>query len=82
MRKVQPVIKWKPVPGATRYGIYISRPQNGDRSVVFKKEDITGAVTNIAIPIDMEDGVTYEWTIRAGNERGWGPLAPYKKLSA
>ncbi|MBM3949224.1 MAG: hypothetical protein FJ312_08325 [SAR202 cluster bacterium] len=82
VRKAQPVIRWKLVPGATRYAIYITRPPHSRDDIVYKKEDIAGVTTSATIPLEMEEGVTYQWTIRAGNEKGWGPLAPCQKLSA
>ena len=73
-----PVFRWKPVPGATRYGLYVTQPPHGRENVVFKREDITS--TMIALPVNLQKGVSYQWTIRAGNSSGWGPFAPYKRL--
>lgn len=74
----RPVFRWKPVPGATRYGLYVTQPPHGRANVVFKREDITS--TTVALPVDLQQGVPYQWTIRAGNSSGWGPFAPYKRL--
>ena len=76
-KKARPTFRWKSVPGATRYGLYICGPPYGRDDLVFMQEDITD--TSLTIPIDLEPGVTYQWTIRAGNAKGWGKPFPFRQ---
>ena len=75
--KSRPTFRWPPVPGATRYAIYIFGPPYGRDDSIFQREDLTE--TSLTLPIDLEDGITYQWTIRAGNANGWGKPFPFKR---
>ena len=75
--KSRPTFRWPPVPGATRYGLYIFGPPYGTDDSVFLREDLTE--TSLTLPLDLEDGITYQWTIRAGNANGWGKPFPFKR---
>jgi len=75
--KSRPTFRWPPVPGATRYAIYIFGPPYRRDDSVFQREDLTE--TYLTLPIDLEDGITYQWTIRAGNSNGWGKPFPFKR---
>ena len=75
--KSRPTFRWPPVPGATRYAIYIFGPPYGRDDSIFQREDLTE--TYLTLPIDLEDGITYQWTIRAGNANGWGKPFPFKR---
>lgn len=74
-----PAIRWEPVSGATRYSLYITEPPHDENHVVFESGDIED--TALSIPVELEEGVSYQWTIRAGNESGWGPFAPQMDLT-
>ena len=78
-KKPRPIFRWKSVPGATRYGLYVCGPPYGKDDFVFMQEDI--ADTSLTIPIDLEPGVTYQWTIRAGNTKGWGKPFPFRQYT-
>lgn len=78
--RARPVLHWTKVPGAARYGLYVARPPYGQNDLAYMREDITA--TLFTLPIDLEEGVTYQWTVRGGNSKGWGPFAPYKTLNA
>ena len=71
--KTRPTFRWNAVPRATRYGLYVCGPPYGKDDFVFVREDIKN--TSLTLPVDLEKGVTYQWTIRAGNARaGVSPL--------
>lgn len=78
--KTRPTFRWKAVPRATRYGLYVCGPPYGKGDFVFIREDITD--TALTLPVDLEKGVKYQWTIRAGNAKGWGKPSPFKVYSA
>ena len=78
-QKARPTFRWKSVPGATRYGLYVCGPPYGKDDFVFMQEDITD--TSLTIPIDLEPGVTYQWTLRAGNTKGWGKPFPFRQYT-
>ena len=75
----RPTFRWKTVPGATRYGLYVAGPPYGRVPFVFSREDITG--TSLALPFDLDEGVTYHWTVRAGNSWSWGRAFPFKRYT-
>ena len=77
--KGRPTFRWKSVPGATRYGLYVCGPPYGKDDFVFTREDITD--TSLTIPIDLEPGITYQWTIRPGNTKGWGKPFPFRQYT-
>ena len=77
--KARPTFRWKSVPGATRYGLYVCGPPYGRDDLVFMQEDITD--TSLTIPIDLEPGITYQWTIRPGNTKGWGKPFPFRQYT-
>ncbi len=70
--KAPPVLRWSPVPGAQRYGLYVSRPPYGEDNLVFVREDLSD--TTITLPIELEPGVAYQWTVRGGQLRWVGSL--------
>ena len=74
--KTRPTFRWNAVPKATRYGLYVCGPPYGKDDFIFVREDIKN--TSLTLPVDLEEGVTYQWTIRAGNAKGWGKPSPFK----
>lgn len=78
--KTQHTFRWKAVPGATRYGLYLCRPPYGKDDFVYVNEDLTE--TALILPIDLEPNVIYKWTIRAGNAKGWGKPNQFKEYPA
>ena len=76
-QKTQHTFRWKAVPGATRYGLYLCRPPYGKDDFVYVNEDLTE--TALILPIDLEANVIYKWTIRAGNAKGWGKPNQFKE---
>ena len=76
-QKTQHTFRWAAVPGATRYGLYLCRPPYGKEDFVYVKEDLSE--TSLVLPIDLEPGVVYKWTIRAGNTQGWGKPNLFKE---
>ena len=79
-QKTQHIFRWAAVPGATRYGLYLCRPPYGKEDFVYVKEDLSE--TSFILPIDLEPGVIYKWTIRAGNAQGWGKPNLFKEYPA
>jgi len=67
------------VPEATRYSFYITESPHDDEHVVFDSGDIED--TEMSVPVELKEGVSYKWTIRAGNLDGWGPYAPLMELT-
>jgi PGF-pre-PGF domain-containing protein len=75
-----PDFKWQAVPGADKYGLYISDITNGENNgeVIFSSESwgstITG--TNYTLPSKLNklfhDGGNYRWNMRAFNSDGPG----------
>ena len=78
-KNVRPTFRWNSVPGATRYGLYLCGPPYGKDDFVFMQEDITD--TSLTLPIDLERGITYQWTIRAGNAKAWGKPFPCREYT-
>ncbi len=69
-----PTFQWGAVAGATKYGLYISKPPYGAANLVYENENIT--VTSLPLPGGiLSEGVTYRWNMRAGNAAGWGPFS-------
>lgn len=79
-QKTRHTFRWNAVPGANHYGLYLCRPPYGKEDFVYVKEDLTE--TSLILPIDLEPGVVYKWTIRAGNAKGWGKPNPFKEYPA
>jgi len=72
------VIRWEPVPSATRYSLYITESPHDDEHIVYDSGDIED--TALSVPVELKEGDSYKWTIRAGNRGGWGPYAPLMEL--
>ena len=72
------VIRWEPVPSATRYSLYITESPHDDEHIVFDSGDIEDTV--LSVPVELKEGDSYKWTIRAGNRGGWGPYGPLMEL--
>ena len=72
-----PIFKWNEVPGATKYGLYISKPPYGPENLVFDSQVDYGPITGttFALPFELEAGVTYYWNMRAGTADRWGPFS-------
>ncbi|MDP2719401.1 MAG: hypothetical protein Q8P44_06190 [Dehalococcoidia bacterium] len=68
-----PTLQWQAVSGATKYGLYVSKPPYGEANLVYQNEAVTG--TSQTLSITLEGGVIYRWNMRAGNDAGWGPLS-------
>ena len=79
-QKTQHIFRSKAVPGATRYGLYLCRPPYGKDDFVYVNEDLTE--TTLILPINLEPNVIYQWTIRAGNAKGWGKPNQFKEYPA
>ena len=75
----RPTFRWNAVPGATRYGLYIAGPPYGRSPLVFSGEDIID--TSLVLPFDLDEGVTYHWTVRARDSWGWGRPFPFKRYT-
>jgi GH25 family lysozyme M1 (1,4-beta-N-acetylmuramidase) len=75
-----PRFEWEAVPGATRYGLYISKYTDqfsGYSTLVFDSEtpveiSITG--TSFDLPAGfLKPGIKYRWNMRSFNGENWGP---------
>jgi hypothetical protein len=72
-----PTFQWQSVDDATKYGLYVSEPPYGEANLVFDSEVDYGPITStsLTLPITLQEGVTYRWNMRAGNDAGWGPFS-------
>lgn len=65
-----PTFRWKPVPGATKYGLYVRRQPYGNGRVVYVNESITES--SFLLPKGhLSNGQTYRWNVRSLTKEGW-----------
>ena len=69
-----PTFQWQAVSGATKYGLYVSKPPYGEANLVYENESVTGISLTLPSGI-LSEGITYRWNMRAGNAAGWGPFS-------
>lgn len=73
---ITPAFSWNVVRGAARYALQVTDARTG--AVVFdsRARGINIAGTSYALPSGLlRGGVTYRWSVRAGNAAGWGPAS-------
>ena len=72
-----PNFSWQGVSGATKYGLFISKPPYGSGNLVFNSTTDYGPITGTSFtpPITLQEGVRYCWNMCAGNDAGWGPYS-------
>lgn len=69
-----PTFQWQLVSGATKYGLYVSKPPYGEANLVYENENVTG--TSLTLPSGiLSEGITYRWNMRSHSSCGWGPLS-------
>jgi general secretion pathway protein D len=67
-----PTFRWKPVPNAKKYGLYISRHDGG--RIVYKNESI--ADSSFTLPKGfLSSGKTYRWSVKTQTKTGWRNLS-------
>ena len=66
-----PTFRWKPVPNAKRYGLYISKYPSGNGHFVYKNESITDS--SFTLPKGfLSPGKTYRWNVKSQTKTGGG----------
>jgi general secretion pathway protein D len=63
--------RWKPVPNAKRYGLYISKYPFGNGHFVYKNESINDSAFTLPKGL-LSPGKTYRWNVRSQTKTGWG----------
>jgi len=64
-----PTFSWTGVSGASRYGLYISKPPYGESNLVYQNENLTG--TSFTIPSGyLVSGGQYRWNMTTFNSSG------------
>ena len=66
-----PTFRWKPVPNAKRYSLYISKYPYGNRRFVYKNESITDSSFTLPKGL-LSPGNTYRWNVKSQTKTGWG----------
>ncbi len=66
-----PTFRWKPVPNAKRYSLYISAYPYGNRRFVYKNESITDSSFTLPKGL-LSPGKTYRWNVKGQTKTGWG----------
>ena len=66
-----PTFKWEAVPGAERYGLYISKHPFGETNVVYRNETIKATTFSLPKGV-LAPGEKYRWNVRALGKAGWG----------
>jgi general secretion pathway protein D len=66
-----PTFKWEAVPGAERYGLYISKHPFGETNVVYRNETIKATTFSLPKGV-LATGEKYRWNVRALGKAGWG----------
>lgn len=66
-----PGLRWNAVAGATKYEIVVVEGRDSSGPTVIS--DILGIVNPVIPAGVLKAGVSYAWSVRAGNEHGWGP---------
>jgi hypothetical protein len=66
-----PSFRWNAVAGATRYQFRIVEGRDASGTVLI--DDVISYVNPVIEPGILKPGTSYAWTVRAGNEHGWGP---------
>jgi hypothetical protein len=69
--------QWGAVSGATRYQLEITRVSDGS---VFRTVDL-GNYTYTTQYIFANDGIQYQWRVRAGNSTQWGYWSGYRSFT-
>lgn len=70
-----PTFKWKAVPTATAYGLYISDVITGQ--LIHDEESILGSALSYTLPGGvLQPGRSYRWNMRAAITGGWTAFSP------
>ena len=64
-----PTFRWKPVPNAKKYGLYISRHDSG--RFVYKNQSLTDSYFTLPKGF-LSPGKTYRWNVKTQTKTGWG----------
>lgn len=68
---LRPRFHWNAVAGATRYEIRVTVGSDMSDDLLF--DDIISYTNPVVEPGIMTPATSYAWSVRAGNEHGWGP---------
>lgn len=73
--QLTPNFKWKAVPAATGYGLYIA--DVGTNQLIYDEEDIpAGAISHVLPSGVLQSGRAYRWNMRARFSDVWSGFAP------
>ena len=84
-----PTFRWKSVPNAKRYGLYISKYPFRNGQFVYRNESITESTFTLPKGL-LSPGKTYRWNLKIQTKSGWGNpsqrfyfavMAPEEKMS-
>ena len=65
-----PTFRWKPVPSAKRYGLYVSKHPFGTGHFVYRNESITNSFFTFPKGL-LSPGKTYRWNVKSNTKTGW-----------
>ncbi|HME44614.1 MAG TPA: secretin N-terminal domain-containing protein [Syntrophorhabdales bacterium] len=66
-----PTFRWKSVPNASRYGLYISKYPFRNGQFVYRNESITESTFTLPRGL-LSPGKTYRWNVKIQTKSGWG----------
>jgi hypothetical protein len=75
---LRPVLNWTTVPGATRYDVWVRNVTTGEDPVI-RNTSITG--TQLTSPVNLNDGDTYRWWVRAMVNGVWQTWSPAREFT-
>jgi general secretion pathway protein D len=65
-----PVFRWKSIPAAKKYGLYISKYPHGPNNIVYRNESLSG--TSFTLPKGvLVTGQNYGWSMKVRKKTGW-----------
>ena len=70
LSSISPVFRWKNVPAAKKYGLYISKHPHGPNNIVYRNESLSG--TSFTLPKGvLLSGQNYGWSMKVRKKTGW-----------
>jgi len=74
-----PRFRWNAVTGASKYEFTIVEGRNASGTKIM--DDVVPCTDLQLHPGNLKPGTTYTWSVRAGNEHGWGPWSPVRAFT-
>jgi general secretion pathway protein D len=65
-----PTFRWKAVPNAKRYGLYISKYPYGNKQVIYRNESITDTAFTLPKGFLFPSQI-YRWSVKSQTRTGW-----------